>query len=90
MTLALTEPSAKWDADGIQLSAKAEGDAYVLNGVKLFVPDAHVTDYMIVAARTKESSDPEDGITLFLVDSKSPGIEFTALKTIAAGTKKEL
>jgi alkylation response protein AidB-like acyl-CoA dehydrogenase len=90
MTLALTEPSAKWDADGVQLSAKAEGDAYVLNGVKLFVPDAHVSDYMVVAARTKESADPEDGITLFLVDSKSPGIEFAVLKTIAADKQCEV
>ncbi len=90
MTLALTEPSAKWDADGVQLSAKAEGDAYVLNGVKLFAPDAHITDYMIVAARTKEGADPEDGITLFLVDSKSPGIEFTVLKTIAMDKQCEV
>jgi alkylation response protein AidB-like acyl-CoA dehydrogenase len=90
MTLALTEPSAKWDADGVQLSAKAEGDAYVLNGVKLFVPDAHVSDYMVVAARTKESADPEDGITLFLVGSKSPGIEFAVLKTIAADKQCEV
>ena len=42
MTLALTEPSARWDADGVQLAAKAEGDSFVLSGTKLFVPDAHV------------------------------------------------
>ena len=83
MTLALTEPSAKWDADGVAMPAKADGESFVLNGTKLFVPDAHVTDYMLVAARTKESANPEDGISLFLVDSKSAGIEFTILKTIA-------
>jgi len=90
MTLALTEPSAKWDADGVAMPAKAEGESFILSGTKLFVPDAHVTDYMLVAARTKESASPEDGITLFLVDSKSAGIEFTVLKTIAADKQCEV
>ena len=52
MTMALTEPSAKWSADGVQLEAKKDGSDYVLNGTKLFVPDAHVSDYMVVVART--------------------------------------
>jgi alkylation response protein AidB-like acyl-CoA dehydrogenase len=90
MTLALTEPSAKWDADGVAMPAKAEGDSFVLSGTKLFVPDAHVSDYMVVAARTKESENPEDGVTLLLVDSKSAGIEFTVLKTIAADKQCEV
>ena len=88
MTLALTEPSAKWTADGVQLEAKKEGGDYVLNGTKLFVQDAHVTDYMVVAARTSGSG--EEGITLFLVDSKSPGIKFEVLKTIAADKQCEV
>jgi alkylation response protein AidB-like acyl-CoA dehydrogenase len=90
MTLALTEPSAKWDADGVAMPAKAEGDSFVLSGTKLFVPDAHVSDYMVVAVRTKESENPEDGVTLLLVDSKSAGIEFTVLKTIAADKQCEV
>ncbi|MCJ7510168.1 MAG: acyl-CoA/acyl-ACP dehydrogenase [Dehalococcoidia bacterium] len=90
MTLALTEPSARWDADGVAMPARAEGDSFVLSGTKLFVPDAHVSDCMLVAARTKESANPEDGITLFLVDSKSAGIQFTALKTIAADKQCEV
>ena len=90
MTLALTEPSARWDADGVAMPAKAEGDFFVLSGTKLFVPDAHVSDYMLVAARTKKGENPEDGITLFLVDSKSAGIEFTVLKTIAADKQCEV
>jgi alkylation response protein AidB-like acyl-CoA dehydrogenase len=88
MTLALTEPSAKWTADGVQLEAKKDGNDYVLNGTKLFVQDAHVTDYMIVSARTGGSG--EDGITLFIVDSKSPGIKFEVLKTIAADKQCEV
>ena len=48
MTMALTEPSAKWTADGVALEAKKDGGGYMLNGTKLFVPDAHVSDYMVV------------------------------------------
>ena len=87
-TMALTEPSAKWTADGVTLEAKKDGNDYVLNGTKLFVQDAHVTDLMVVVARTGGSG--EDGITLFLVDSKSPGIKFEVLKTIAADKQAEV
>jgi alkylation response protein AidB-like acyl-CoA dehydrogenase len=90
MTMALTEPSAKWDADGVQLEAKKDGNDYVLNGTKLFVPDAHVTDQMIVVARTSNGKTPEDGITVFIVDSKSSGISFDALKTIASDKQYEV
>ncbi len=90
MTLALTEPSARWDADGVQLAAKAEGDSFVLNGTKLFVADAHISDYMLVAVRTKEGADPENGVTLLLVDSKSPGIEYALLKTIGSDKQCEV
>mgnify|MGYP005843264003 FL=1 len=88
MTMALTEPSAKWTADGVSLEARKEGGEYVLNGTKLFVPDAHVSDRMIVVARTGGSG--EDGVTLFFVDSKAPGIKYELLKTIAADKQCEV
>ncbi len=90
MTMALTEPSAKWDADGVQMEAKAEGNEFVLNGTKLFVQDAHVTDYMVVVARTSQGAKPEDGVTVFLVDSRSPRIKFALLETIASDKQCEV
>src|SRR3990170_4455693 len=56
MTMALTEPSAKWTADGVELAAKKDGNDYVLNGTKLFVPDAHVADHLVVVARTAKGA----------------------------------
>jgi len=82
-TLALTEAGAGYDANAIEVKATADKDAYILNGTKLFVPDAHVADYMLVVARTDEKAKAEDGITIFIVDAKSPGISHTVLKTIA-------
>ncbi len=90
MTMAFTEPTARFDGEGVELEAKAEGDSFVLNGTKLFVRDSHVSDYMVVVARTKKGAKPEDGITLFLVDSKSPGITHTLLKTIASDKQTEV
>jgi alkylation response protein AidB-like acyl-CoA dehydrogenase len=82
-TLALTEPSASYDAAGVGLATKADGDSYILNGTKLFVPDANAANYMLVVARTSRGKSSEEGITIFIVDAKSPGIGCTVLKTIA-------
>jgi alkylation response protein AidB-like acyl-CoA dehydrogenase len=81
VTLAQLEPSGRWDADGIQLAAKADGAGFVLSGTKLFVPDAHTADHMVVAGRAPGSTGT-DGISLFLVDAKTPGITTTQLKTM--------
>ena len=89
-TLAFTEPTARFDAEGIELKAKADGDSFVLNGTKLFIRDANAADYMTVVARTKKGKNAENGVTLFLVDAKSDGISTTELKTIAADKQFEV
>jgi len=82
-TLALNEPNGQYDASGIAVKATADGDDYVIDGVKLYVPDAHIADHMLCVARTGESAKAEDGITMFIVDAKSKGISYTVLDTIA-------
>jgi alkylation response protein AidB-like acyl-CoA dehydrogenase len=82
LTLALAEKSGRYDAAGVTLAAKPKGKDFVLSGEKLFVPDAHVADQLVVAARTAQGSNPEDGITLFLVDAKAPGVSIAQLKTV--------
>ena len=83
LTLALTEPSATTAAWGVTTTADAAGDGYVINGVKLFVPDAHAADIIIVAARTAAAGDdPEDGITLFFVPADADGVAIEQISTI--------
>ena len=89
-TLALTEPSATYEPSGVQATATASGGGYVLNGVKLFVSDAQVSDLLVVAARTSASRNPARGVTLFLVDAKAPGVAVTPLVTIAADKQAEV
>ncbi len=86
--LAVTEPVVRFDAEGVQMEAKVEGDKLVLNGTKLFVRDANVADFMTVAVRTKAGG--EDGITLVIVDAKSAGISITQLKTIGSDKQCEV
>lgn len=90
LTLALTEPSVGYDASSVKTTAVAHNGEYVINGTKLFVPDANVADLLLCVARTKEAENPEDGITIFLVDAKSPGIECTLLKTLARDKQCEV
>ncbi|MBN1366773.1 MAG: acyl-CoA/acyl-ACP dehydrogenase [Dehalococcoidales bacterium] len=90
LTLALLETSASYKADGIKVKALPEGNDYIIQGTKLFVPDAHVSDYMVCAVRTKDDGKPEDGITLFIIDSKTPGITINMLNTISGDKQCEV
>lgn len=82
-TLALSEPNGLYDAEGVALKAADEKGSYVLNGTKMFVPYANIANQMIVVARTSMGAKPEDGITLFIVDGKAPGVSVKVLKSIA-------
>lgn len=83
MTLALTEEAGGFEATDISMKAKSANDHFILNGKKLFVPDAHVADCFVVVARTKNTARKENGITLFLVDAKTNGIKIETLKTMS-------
>ena len=74
MTLAVTEES-RWLRTSTASTCRLEyrDGEFALSGRKLFVPDAHVADYVIVAARTSERLDPRNGITLFLTPLDSRG-----------------
>jgi alkylation response protein AidB-like acyl-CoA dehydrogenase len=58
-----------------KMQAVRSGNGFKLNGVKAFVVDGHTADLLVVAARTAGSAGERDGLTLFLVDPKSKGIE---------------
>ncbi|MBL7211346.1 MAG: acyl-CoA/acyl-ACP dehydrogenase [Desulfobacteraceae bacterium] len=91
LTLALTEPlNTRYDPFLIATRAERKEDHYVINGTKLFVPDAHVADDFICVARTSGEPGSKEGITLFLVDSKSSGIQLTPMKTFAGDKQFEV
>ncbi len=89
MTFALTEPSARFDSSGIETTYAADGDGYVLNGTKLFIPDAHVSDTIVVVARA-QGSEGDEGVSMFLVPGNADGLSTTVLQTIAADKQCEV
>ena len=81
-TPALTEPNARWDAAGVTLSAREIRGGFTLSGTKLFVPDAHLADVLVVAARSRDGSTMEEGISLFLVPKETPGVAVRLLPSV--------
>lgn len=81
VAFALQEASAYYDGRGISTRATATSDGFVLNGTKQFVEFAHAADRLLVVARTSGAGN--DGLGLFLVDVKSPGITMEPLSTLA-------
>ncbi|MCU0530597.1 MAG: acyl-CoA/acyl-ACP dehydrogenase [Syntrophales bacterium] len=91
MTLALSEPATtQFNPSLITVKAKAEGDGWVIDGTKLFVPDANVSDWVVVAARTAGKDTDRDGISLFLVETGAPGVGIALLKTVAGDKQCEV
>ena len=84
-TLALNEPALyltrgqNYDVSSVTAKAIPTASNYILNGTKLFVPDAQIADYLLCVTRTK----PENGATIFMIDAKNPQINYTLLKSIA-------
>lgn len=81
-----SEPEAGSDLANLQTRAEADGDAFVITGQKAFSSEAHMADYGWVAARTNVDVPKHRGISMFIVDMKSPGISITQVPTVAGWT----
>jgi alkylation response protein AidB-like acyl-CoA dehydrogenase len=77
-TLAVLERSASWHRDAIAMEARRGGDGYELTGEKLFVGDAAVADFVVVAARATGTRE----LVLFVVPSGTPGMETTLTPSV--------
>ena len=73
--IAMTEPDAGSDLAGISTSATEEGDAVILNGSKTFISNGIIADLVVVAARDLAVEDAYEAISLYLVESGTPGFE---------------
>jgi alkylation response protein AidB-like acyl-CoA dehydrogenase len=82
VTLAFTEPNARWDAAAVTVTARESGGKFTLSGTKLFVLDAHLADALVVVARTREGKRPEEGLSLFLVPRSAKGVDVKLLPTM--------
>lgn len=92
LTLALAESGTRYEGEPDNIKVKGilrQGD-FILNGIKLFVPYAHVADYLVCVTRTEDKGEANDGITAFIMDKASPGITCIPLKTIGQDNQCEV
>ena len=74
-TFAQTEPDAGSDPGAMRTRAVRDGDHYVINGYKRFIPYAKTADFMQLVASTDPSKGSRGGLSVFLVDMKTPGVK---------------
>lgn len=72
--IAMSEPAAGSDLQGIKTTAVKDGDDYILNGSKTFITNGQNADLVIVVAKTDPTKGAK-GISLFLLDAGTPGFE---------------
>lgn len=78
----LTEPDAGSDAASLRTRAVADGDHFVINGTKIFITGAAECRCLVVATRTDPKPPKHEGISLFLVDPKTPGITYRRIEKL--------
>jgi alkylation response protein AidB-like acyl-CoA dehydrogenase len=83
MTWAFQEQDPRLLPEAVTAQAVADGDHYVINGTKMFVDNFNVAEKCLVACRTASASPDHQGISLFLVNTNTPGIAHTPLVTLA-------
>ncbi len=82
VTLAYAEQQSRFDLEDVATSARLDGDKYIINGQKSMVLNAESADHLVIVTRTSGGQVDEEGITLFLVDSDTKGLEKQNFPTV--------
>ena len=82
LALAYAEPQSRFNLSDVVTEAMAEGNNFILNGYKSVVMNGPSANKIIVSARTSGSQLDENGITLFVIDSDTSGLNKTNYKTV--------
>ena len=82
LALAYAEPQSRFNLSDVVTEAKSDGDNFILNGYKSVVMNGPSADKIIISARTSGAQLDENGISLFIVDANSDGLNKTNYKTV--------
>jgi acyl-CoA dehydrogenase len=78
-----SEPAAGSDVAGILTRAERDGDDWVINGQKVWTSGAHYSDFGIIITRTDPNVPKHQGLTMFYLSMKTPGIEVRPIKQMS-------
>lgn len=74
--IAMTEPGAGSDLQGVRTTAIADGDDYIINGEKTFITNGYSADLVVVVCKTDPNAKPAyKGISLIVVEAGTPGFK---------------
>jgi 3-oxo-4-pregnene-20-carboxyl-CoA dehydrogenase beta subunit len=76
-----TEPGAGTDLASLTTRAVRDGDAYIVNGQKIFTTGGHDADYIWLACRTDPEAPKHKGLSILIVDTSDPGYSWTPIIT---------
>jgi alkylation response protein AidB-like acyl-CoA dehydrogenase len=77
-----SEPGSGSDLASLKTRAEPDGDAFVVNGQKIWTTAAHISDWIFCLVRTDNSGRKQEGISFLLIDMKTPGIEVREIPSI--------
>jgi alkylation response protein AidB-like acyl-CoA dehydrogenase len=75
-----SEPAGGSDLAGLRTRAERDGDEWIINGQKIWTSGAHYSDYGLLITRTDPNLPKHQGLTMFFLDMKSPGVEVKPIK----------
>ena len=80
-----SEPEAGSDLLSLKSDASLDGDDYVIRGHKIWSSHAGVADYGLVLARTRREARRSHGLSMFVVDNRTPGMDIRPIRSMTGG-----
>lgn len=82
--IAMSEPGSGSDVASLRCKAEKVDGGYRLDGQKMWISNAHYSDHILLVARTSDTGDKHQGISMFSVPTSTPGVEIRPIPTMGA------